>query len=84
MTTIIAMISLLTTIQATTTTALLTVIRHPGTTTETDTTGIPDMIETMTVVIMVAIRADTTAAVIEARTGRTSCTGEPQRGTCKF
>ena len=82
-----AMVALLTTTQAATTTDLLTVIHLPGTTTETDTTdttGIPDMIETMTVVTMMAIQADTMAAVIEVRRGRVSCTGEPRRGTCKF
>lgn len=83
MTTILATITLLTTIQAATTTDLLTVIHHPGTT-ETDTTGIPDMVETMTVVTTMAIPADTPAAVIEVRKGRASCTGEPEMGMCKF
>jgi len=85
-TTILAMTTPLTTIQiqVATTTGLLTIIHHPGTTTETDTTGTPDMVETMTVVTMMAIRADTTAAVTEVRTGRASCIGEPRRGTSKF
>jgi hypothetical protein len=82
MTTIIAKITLLTTIQAAITTGLLSGIHHPDTT--TDTTGIPGMVETLTVVTTMAIRADTTAVVIEVRMARTLCTDEPQKGTCKF
>jgi hypothetical protein len=84
MTTTLATTALLTTIQVATRTDLPIIIRLPGTTTEIDTTGITDTIGTTTVVTMMAIRADTTAAVIEVGTGRTSCIGEPRRGTCKF
>ena len=77
------MAALLTT-QVATTTDLLTIILPQGTTTETDTTGITDTIATPTAVTMMAIRADTTAAVIEVRTERASCTGEQHKGTCKF
>jgi hypothetical protein len=83
MTTILAMTALLTTPQAATTINLLTIIRHPGTTTETDTTDIPDTIGATTAATMTAIRADTTAVAIEVGTGRASCTGEPHKGTCK-
>ena len=83
MTIILAMTALLPT-QVATTTDLLTIIRHPGTTTETDTIGITDTIGTTTAVTMMAIQADTTAAVIEVGTGRASCIGEPQEVTCKF
>ena len=78
------MTALLTTTQVATTTGLLTILRHPGTTTETDTTGIPDTIGTTTADTMMAIRVDTTAAVIEVRKGRASCIDEPRRGMCKF
>ncbi len=78
------MTALLTTTQVVTMTDLLTILRHPGTTTETDTTGITDMIGTTTAVTMTAIQAGTTAAVIEVGTGRASCIGGPQEVTCKF
>ena len=87
MTTINATTALLTTTQAQVATMKepLSIIRHPGTMTETDTTGITETIGTTTAVTMMAIQADTTAAVIiiEVRTGRASCIGGPPAVTYK-
>ena len=83
MTTINAMTALLTTTQVATMKEPLTIIHHPGTTTETDTTGITETIATTTAVTMMVIQTDTTAAVIEVRTGRASCIGGLQAVTCK-
>ena len=79
------MTALLTSTQVATMKELLTIIRHPGTTTETGTTGITETIGTTTAVTMTVTQADTTAAVmvIEVRMGRASCIDGPQAVMCK-